>query len=129
MTIYYIYIFCSVDLINEKVLNSCKRGVKVVNVARGGIVSEADILAAVESGQCGGAAFDVYEQEPPSSDVTWALVKHPKVVATPHLGASTAEAQIRVAVEVAEQFVALAGKNKSYKVTGVVNQEVYQNMV
>lgn len=50
------------------------------------------------------------------------------MVATPHLGASTAEAQVRVAVEVAEQFVALAGKNKAYAVTGVLNQEVYKNL-
>lgn len=117
-------LFFVVDLINTKVLNSCKKGVKVVNVARGGIINEADLLVALESGQCGGAALDVYEQEPPVGD-TWKLIKHPKVVATPHLGASTGEAQIRVAVEVAEQFVALTGKNKSYKVTGVVNQDVY----
>lgn len=115
-------------MINEKVLNSCKKGVKIVNVARGGIVNEADLLAALESGQSGGAALDVYEQEPPVGD-TWNLIKHPKVVATPHLGASTAEAQVRVAVEVAEQFVALAGKNKSYRVTGVVNQDVYNAFV
>lgn len=85
-------------------------------------------MAALQSGQCGGAALDVYEQEPPVGD-TWLLIKHPKVVATPHLGASTAEAQIRVAVEVAEQFVALTGKNKSYQVTGVVNQDVYNASV
>lgn len=100
---------------------------KVVNVARGGIINEVDLLAALESGQCGGAGLDVYEEEPPTSDVTWALIKHPNVVATPHLGASTAEAQVRVAVEVAEQVVALTGKNQSYKVTGIVNQEVYKN--
>lgn len=122
-----VFNFSFTGLINEKVLNSCKKGVKVVNVARGGIINEVDLLAALESGQCGGAGLDVYEQEPPTNDVTWALIKHPKVVATPHLGASTAEAQVRVAIEVAEQFVALTGKNQSYKVTGVVNQEVYQN--
>lgn len=99
-----------------------------MNVARGGIINEADLLAAIESGQCGGAGLDVYEQEPPTHDVTWALIKHPKVVALPHLGASTAEAQVRVAVEVAEQFVALTGKNKSYVVTGVVNQEIYKGV-
>lgn len=82
-------------------------------------------MTAIQSGQCGGAGLDVYEQEPPTEEVTWKLIKNSKVVATPHLGASTAEAQIRVAVEVAEQFVALTGKNKAYQVTGVVNQEVY----
>lgn len=117
------------DLINRQVLNACKKGVKVVNVARGGIINEKDLLEAIQSGQCGGAALDVYEQEPPTSDDTWALIKHPKVVATPHLGASTAEAQVRVAVEVAEQFVALTGRNKSYQVTGVVNQEIYKSAI
>lgn len=77
------------NLISTETLNKCKRGVKVVNVARGGIINEADVLAALQSGQCGGAAFDVYEQEPPTSDVTKALIQHPAVVATPHLGAST----------------------------------------
>lgn len=103
----------------------CKKGVKVVNVARGGIVSEEDVLAALESGQCGGAAFDVYAEEPPKGDVTRKLIEHPKVVATPHLGASTSEAQIRVAVEVAEQFVALTGKSPKYTdYSGVVNRDV-----
>lgn len=77
------------NLINTESLGKCKRGVKVVNVARGGIINEADLLTALESGQCGGAAIDVFEQEPPTSDVTKALIQHPAVVATPHLGAST----------------------------------------
>lgn len=109
-------------------LNSCKRGVRIINVARGGIINEADLLSALKSGQCGGAGLDVYEQEPPTNPTTLEVIKHPKVVATPHLGASTAEAQVRVAVEVAEQFIALAGKSDAYSVTGVVNQEVYNNL-
>lgn len=59
---------------------------KVVNVARGGIIDEEAILAALETGQCGGAAFDVYLEEPPKSTITKKLINHPKVVATPHLG-------------------------------------------
>jgi D-3-phosphoglycerate dehydrogenase / 2-oxoglutarate reductase len=74
------------DLISTETLGKCRKGVKVVNVARGGIIDEAAILAALESGQCGGAAFDVYQEEPPKAEVTKKLIQHPKVVATPHLG-------------------------------------------
>lgn len=77
------------NLISKESLSKSKRGVKVVNVARGGIVNEADLLEALQSGQCGGAAIDVYEEEPPKNEVTKALIQHPAVVATPHLGAST----------------------------------------
>uniref|UniRef100_A0A6P4ES76 D-3-phosphoglycerate dehydrogenase-like n=1 Tax=Drosophila rhopaloa TaxID=1041015 RepID=A0A6P4ES76_DRORH len=89
------------NLISTETLAKCKQGVKVVNVARGGIIDEQAVLDGLESGKVAGAAFDVYPEEPPKSAVTKALISHPKVVATPHLGASTAEAQVRVAVEVA----------------------------
>jgi len=81
--------------------------VYVVNVARGGIVDEEGLLRSLESGHCGGAALDVFTEEPPKSAGLIKLLSHPKVLATPHLGASTSEAQQRVAVEIAEQFVAL----------------------
>lgn len=77
------------NLISTETLAKCKRGVKIINVARGGIISEADLLAALQSGQAGGAAIDVFEQEPPTNEVTKQLIQHPAVVATPHLGAST----------------------------------------
>lgn len=113
------------NLISIQALAKCKRGVKVVNVARGGIIDEQAVLDALESGICGGAAFDVFPEEPPKSEVTKALIAHPKVVATPHLGASTAEAQVRVAVEVAEQFIALTGKSPKYTTyPGVINKDV-----
>ncbi|XP_060518961.1 D-3-phosphoglycerate dehydrogenase [Cylas formicarius] len=113
------------NMINESVFKICKKGVKIVNVARGGIISEPDLLAALKSGQCGGAALDVFEEEPPKSPVTLELIAHEKVVATPHLGASTAEAQIRVAVEIAEQFIALKGISTEYTETpGIVNRNV-----
>uniref|UniRef100_A0A7G3ADS8 Putative d-3-phosphoglycerate dehydrogenase n=1 Tax=Lutzomyia longipalpis TaxID=7200 RepID=A0A7G3ADS8_LUTLO len=113
------------NLVSEKTLGKCKKGVKVVNVARGGIIDEAALLVALQSGQCGGAALDVFPEEPPKSEVTKTLIQHPKVVATPHLGASTAEAQVRVAVEVAEQFVALTGRSTVFTTyPGVVNREV-----
>jgi D-3-phosphoglycerate dehydrogenase / 2-oxoglutarate reductase len=115
--------FILLDLISTSVLNKCKKGVKVVNVARGGVIDETAILEALESGQCGGAAFDVYEEEPPKSEITKKLIAHPKVVATPHLGASTAEAQVKVAVEVSEQFIALTGKSTEFtQYAGVVNR-------
>ncbi|KAL1421150.1 hypothetical protein MTO96_023323 [Rhipicephalus appendiculatus] len=103
------------DLIGKASLQKCKKGVRIVNVARGGIVNEDDLLAALESGHCGGAGLDVFIEEPPKNTQ---LIQHPKVVCTPHLGANTKEAQLRVAQEIAEQFVALS---KGQSVPGVVN--------
>ncbi|KAK5647238.1 hypothetical protein RI129_002130 [Pyrocoelia pectoralis] len=110
------------NMINSNVLAKCKKGVKVINVARGGIIDEEALLRALEDGKCGGAGLDVFEQEPPTNPVTLKLIQNAKVVATPHLGASTSEAQIRVAVEVAEQFIALTNRNQKYSsVAGVIN--------
>lgn len=64
----------------------CRKGVRVINVARGGIVDEVGLLKCLESGQCGGAGLDVFSEEPPKSESLWNLIRHPKVVATPHLG-------------------------------------------
>lgn len=89
-------------LINEQTLPKLKRGVLLINAARGGIYDEAALLAGLESGQIGGVGVDVYVEEPPGLTD---LIQHPKVVATPHLGASTEEAQLRVAVEIAHQVV------------------------
>jgi len=104
-------------LINSQVLSACKPTVRVINVARGGIINEEDLLAALNDGRCGGAGLDVFESEPPKG-VSLDLVQHPKVVATPHLGASTIEAQLRVAAEISEQIVdAVNGK----PMVGLVN--------
>jgi len=89
--------------IGEKEISKMKDGVRIINVARGGIVDEAAVARAVESGKVAGIAFDVYEQEPPPPDNP--LLKLEKAVTTPHLGASTEEAQVSVAVDVAEQIV------------------------
>ena len=89
-------------LIGEKAFAQMKKGVYVINCARGGIVDEAALLAALESKQVAGAALDVFVSEPPAKDDP--LVMHPRVVATPHLGASTGEAQLNVAIAVAEQI-------------------------
>ncbi|CAK9816038.1 D-3-phosphoglycerate dehydrogenase [Anthophora plagiata] len=117
------------NLINSTTLAKCKAGVRVVNVARGGIVDEEALLNALKSGQCGGAALDVFIEEPPKNPVTLELIAHPKVIATPHLGASTAEAQTRVAVEIAQQCLVLAGKTKKYALTGIVNAPLVGAMV
>ncbi|CAJ0605493.1 unnamed protein product [Cylicocyclus nassatus] len=92
------------NLINAETLAKCKKGVKIINVARGGIVNENDLVDALNSGQAGGAAFDVFVEEPPKYR---GLVEHPKAICTPHLGASTIDAQLRVATEVAENIIQL----------------------
>ncbi|HZR83758.1 MAG TPA: phosphoglycerate dehydrogenase [Candidatus Binatia bacterium] len=92
------------NLIDAAALAKTKRGVRVVNCARGGIVDEAAVADAIRSGHVAGAAFDVFAEEPPPADHP--LISLPQVVATPHLGASTGEAQVNVAIAIAEQVVA-----------------------
>jgi len=80
--------------------------VRIVNCARGGIVHEGDLQAALEAGRVSGAALDVWSEEPPRSATLSRLIQHPRVVVTPHLGANSSEAQVNVAVDVARQIVA-----------------------
>ena len=87
-------------------LGRTRAGVWLVNCARGGIIHEGDLLAALESGHVAGAAIDVWSEEPPDSPALAALIQHPRVVVTPHLGANSIEAQVNVAVDVARQLVA-----------------------
>lgn len=94
------------NMIAARELAALKPGARLVNCARGGIVNEADLLAALDSGHVAGAAVDVWSEEPPQSPVVRRLVQHPRVVVTPHLGANTQEAQVNVAVDVARQLVA-----------------------
>ncbi len=89
-------------LLNKAAFDQMKDGVMVINVARGGIVDEKDLDDALQSGKVAGAALDVFETEPPGS---CQLFEHDRVICTPHLGASTREAQINVAVAVAEQMI------------------------
>ncbi len=91
------------DLLNKNTLALCKKGVRLINCARGGLINEQDLFEALQNGQVAGAALDVYEKEPPAKD--FPLLTLPNVVLTPHLGASTAEAQESVGIEVAEQIV------------------------
>lgn len=97
----------TVDLINAERLASAKPNLRVINVARGGIVNEADLAAAITDGTIAGAAIDVFDSEPKTESPLFSL---PQVVVTPHLGASTAEAQARAGETIAEQVIqALAG--------------------
>lgn len=64
----------------------CKKGIRIINVARGGIVDEEALLNALKSDHCAGAALDVFTEEPPKNSVTLELIAHPKVICTPHLG-------------------------------------------
>eukprot|EP01031_Cornospumella_fuschlensis_P029393 gene29393-35481_t len=90
-------------LFDAKNLAKCKKGVRIVNCARGGIIDENALLEALKSGQVGGAALDVLEVEPPV-DASLELRKHPNVIMTPHLGASTFDAQERVAKAIADNM-------------------------
>lgn len=82
-----------------------KEGVIIINCARGGIVDEAAMLQALESGKAAGAAFDVFSEEPPRSETVIKLIAHPHMVVTPHLGANTFEAQKNVAVDVSREII------------------------
>lgn len=95
----------TMGLIGAEQLAVMKPTVRLINAARGGIIDPEALLAALEAGRVAGAALDVYTAEPPRSPAEKALIEHPKVLAVPHLGASTGEAQEQVALEAAEQLV------------------------
>ncbi|WP_457647201.1 phosphoglycerate dehydrogenase [Profundibacter sp.] len=97
-------------ILNAEAIAKMKKGVRVINCARGGLVDEAALAEAIKSGHVAGAGFDVYEVEPAKDSPLFGL---PNVVCTPHLGASTTEAQENVAVQVAEQM-------SDYLLTGAV---------
>jgi len=88
-------------MLNADTFGLCRPGVLVVNAARGGVVEEDAIIPALESGQCAGIALDVYSDEPPPADSP--LRTHPRILCTPHLGASTVEAQKAVSTDAAYQ--------------------------
>ena len=92
------------NLLSRERLGRMKRGARLVNCARGGLVDEAALLEALDSGALAGAALDVLEEEPPRKDHP--LVKREDVIVTPHLGASSHEAQHAVALDIAEQIAA-----------------------
>jgi len=101
-------------LINAKTIRKMKSGIRIINCARGGIINEHDLYEAVKSGKVAGAALDVFEKEPPENNP---LLELENVISTPHLGASTEEAQENVAVAVAEQVA-------DYLIHGIIRNAV-----
>lgn len=89
------------NLINRDFLDRAKPGVRIINCARGGIIDEDALMEALESGKAGGAALDVFSNEPPEIS----RLQHPNLITTPHLGASTIEAQDKVAQEISEEII------------------------
>src|SRR5207248_10856421 len=87
-------------VLNAERLQKMRRGVRIINCARGGLIDETALLAAIEAGQVAVAALDVFENEPLPADSP--LRKQPNVILTPHLGASTAEAQESVGIDIAK---------------------------
>ena len=102
------------NIINAEAIARMKDGVRIINCARGGLVDEAALRAALDSGHVAGAAFDVFVEEPAKTNV---LFGHPHVICTPHLGASTTEAQENVALQVAEQM-------SDYLLTGAISNAI-----
>jgi D-3-phosphoglycerate dehydrogenase len=101
-------------LIDEAAISKMKDGVVIIDAARGGVLEESALLAALDSGKVAGAALDVFEKEPPGSHP---LPMHPKVVATPHIGAQTKEAQLRAGYDiVSEVYAALEQRPLRWKI-------------
>jgi D-3-phosphoglycerate dehydrogenase len=90
------------NLLSKETLQKCKKGVRIINCARGGVINESDLLDALNEGHVAGAAIDVFEYEPVTD---FNLINHPNVIATPHLAASTLEAQEKVAVQLGNQIL------------------------
>jgi D-3-phosphoglycerate dehydrogenase / 2-oxoglutarate reductase len=102
-------------MINSATINKMKPGVRLINCSRGEIVNIEDLYQAVSSGHIAGAALDVFPEEPPNSDLP--ILQHPNVIFTPHLGASTGEAQVKVADMISKQIAA-------YLIDGIITNAV-----
>ncbi len=102
------------NILDAAALAKTKKGVRIINCARGGLVDEQALRAALDSKHVAGAAFDVFVEEPATANV---LFGHPNVICTPHLGASTNEAQENVALQVAEQM-------SDYLLSGAISNAV-----
>jgi D-3-phosphoglycerate dehydrogenase len=102
------------DMVGHLAFSQMKDGVRIVCAARGGIIKESALVEALNNGKVAGAALDVFEKEPPGLSEA---VRHPRVIATPHIGAQTAEAQIRAGNDIAEEVLhALQGKPLRWQV-------------
>ena len=108
ITVHVPKIKVTTKMLNKEAFSKMKDGVMIINCARGGIVDEKDLYDAIKSGKVAGAALDVFETEPPKDSP---LLKLPNVISTPHLGASTAEAQSNVAIAVADQIIKYLKEN------------------
>src|SRR3989338_2516364 len=102
------------NILNAESIAKCKKGVRIVNCARGGLIVEADLKAAIEAGHVAGAALDVFEEEPAKANPLFGMEQ---VICTPHPGASTNEAQENVALQVAEQMA-------DYLLTGAISNSI-----
>jgi D-3-phosphoglycerate dehydrogenase len=101
-------------ILNADAFSKMKDGVKIICAARGGVIDEVALLDALNSGKVSGAALDVFEVEPPTD---YTLASHPHIVATPHIGAQTKEAQVRAAIDISHEIInALDGKPLRWKV-------------
>ena len=108
------------NLLRDETFEKCKNGVRIINCARGGLVNEESLLKYLKNRKVAGAALDVFENEPPKNSP---LLQHPNVIATPHLGASTEEAQEKVALQIAEQITDyLHGRG----IAGAINGDAIQ---
>ncbi|GIP58160.1 phosphoglycerate dehydrogenase [Paenibacillus sp. FSL W8-0186] len=99
-------------MISRPQFDVMKKGMRIINCARGGVVDEQALVEAIDQGIVAGAAFDVFEQEPPAADHPF--LNNPKIIVTPHLGASTVEAQENVAIDVSEQVLHIL-RNEPFK--------------
>ena len=111
------------NILSRENIAKTKKGVRIVNCARGGLVDEAALKDALDSGQVGGAALDVFENEPANASP---LFGTPNFISTPHLGASTSEAQVNVAIQVAEQmsdFLLLGGVTNAINMPSLSAEE------
>ncbi len=102
------------NIVNAQSIATMKKGVRIINCARGGLIVEADLAEAIKSGHVAGAALDVFEVEPAKENPLFGL---PNVICTPHLGASTSEAQENVALQIAEQMA-------DFLLTGAISNAV-----
>ncbi|GFP53754.1 D-3-phosphoglycerate dehydrogenase 2, chloroplastic [Trichoderma asperellum] len=106
LTIHTPLLATTLDLVGEAEFKSMKKTARVLNVARGGVYNEAALVKALDEGWIAGAGIDVFTSEPPQADsAAGQIARHPKVVATPHLGASTVEAQENVSIDVCTQVL------------------------